>query len=277
MPPKIITCASRKGGVGKTAASVHLAAALADLGVRVLVLDLDGQASATSWLGCRPSRALAEALVDGAPLAAAVVRSPAAPVDVIPSAGNFLDQAGRILAAEVGAELVLRRGITTMLEAEPDRWGVLLIDTAPALGVLTVGALAAARYVLVPAEPSTIALAGVRQLVDALEPIRDRLNPDLELAGVLLSRVDRTALSRDVAAALAAAFPGRLMSTVIRDRVAVRESYGHGQPVSVYAPTSDAAADYRAAAVELARRVGTALRATSDSQATLATQAEGEA
>jgi chromosome partitioning protein len=269
----ILAAASLKGGTGKSAAAVHLAAAFAEAGLRVLLVDLDPQANATAWLGCSTSRGLAEALADGEPLAAAVVRSPAVPVDVVPSSGRDLEAAGRILATEIGAELVLRKAVRSMLEAEPDRFDLVLLDTRPAFDLLTIGALVAADRVVVPAEPSALGLSGVAAIEAALGPIRDRLNPDLAVAGILLSRVDRTRLAADVARALADRFGGLLLSTVVRDRVAVRESFGFGQPVTVYATDSEAAADFRAAAAELARRLGLRWQARQAGQASPASHA----
>lgn len=265
--PRILAAASLKGGTNKTATAVHLAASCAAAGLRVLVVDLDPQANATAWLGAKPSRALAEALVDGALLADAVVDTATERVALVPSSARDLEAAARILSSEVGAELVFRRALLALLEAAPDRFDLVVLDTRPAFDVLTVGALVAADRVLIPAEPSALGLSGVAAIEAALGPIRDRLNPDLELAGILLSRVDRTRLATDVAKALRERFGPLLLTTVVRDRVAVRESFGFGQPVTTYAPDADAAADYRTAAHEIAKRLGLAWQAGPAGQA----------
>lgn len=249
---------NQKGGSGKSTAAVNLAAALGALGVRVLLVDLDPQASASSWLGITDEgRGLLEVWTDGAPLEA-LVRETAVPhVSLVP-ASPWLVGLDRALAAEPGAETLFRRALAAL----PARWDLVLLDCPPHLGLVSISALVAARGVLVPVEASALGLAGLAALRQTVETVRDRLNPSLAIAAILPSRVDtRTTLGREVVSELRRRFPGLVTETVIRESVRVREAWSFAQPVTVYAPTSTGAADFTAAAAELLTRISPA-RAT---------------
>ena len=239
---------NQKGGSGKTTSAVNLAAAAGELGRRVLVVDLDPQASASAWLGTPDGgRGLLDVLTEGAALADLVVETPAAGVDLIPSSA-WLANVDRALAGEVGAELAFRDAV----KALPERWDLVLVDCPPALGLLTVSALAAVREVVVPVETSAMALAGLAALLRTVERVRDRLNPGLAVRAVLPCRVDaRTNLARDVVAHLRERFGSLVTETTIRESVRVREAWSFGQPVTTYDPRGAGAEDYRAAAREL--------------------------
>ncbi len=251
---RVIAIANQKGGTGKTTTAVNLAAALGRLDRRVLLLDLDPQASASAWLAARDAGAgLLDALIadDGGSLAGLVRPTPAQGVELIPSSPQ-LARAERLLGQVLGGEkslLALLRGLA------PDRWDYLLIDCPPALGLLTVNALAAAGELLVPVEASLMAVAGVAGLMQTVTRARRYLNAGLAIAGIVACRVDtRTVLARDVVAALRASFPDLALETVIRDTVRLREAWGHRAPIDLYAPASHAAADYRSLALEIARQ-----------------------
>ena len=253
-----LSLASRKGGTGKTAVAVNLAAGLAERGVRVLLVDLDSQANASAWLGATETRGLAETFVDGKNLADAVVETRFG-VDLIPSSGLWLAKAEKLLAGEPGAELIFRKAV----EKLPERWDYLIFDTPPSAGLATVSALVASVEVIVPVESSAVSLRGISGLMQVLRPIRERLNPSLRVR-VLMARLDRTKLGAEIVDTLAAKFGDRFLSARIRDRVCVREAWGHAEPVTVYDPDGDASADYRAlcGAVQ-ALQEGNALHASS--------------
>jgi chromosome partitioning protein len=254
---RVIAIANQKGGTGKTTTTVNLAAALGRLRRRVLVLDLDPQANASAWLGTRDAGAgLLEALcqpdADDAGALAGLVRPTSAPrVDLIPSSAQ-LARAERHLAETLGGEKILLgllRGLSR------DRWDYLLIDCPPALGQLTVNALAAAGELLVPVEASMMAVAGLAGLVKTVAQARKHLNAGLVVCGIFACRVDtRTVLARDVVAALRENFPETALATTIRETVRLREAWGQAQPIDRYAPASSGAADYRALAREIARQ-----------------------
>lgn len=252
-----LAVANQKGGAGKTTTTVSVAAALAELGLRVLVVDLDGQCSATAWIGPDPKggRGLFDVLTDepDADLAGLVVASLVEGVDLVPGAAK-LAGLDRAMAGEAGAHAILRRE----LEALPEgRWDVVLIDCPPALGLALVSALYAADGVLIPVEASTMALAGLDELGRTLASVRDRLERDVNVAGVLVCRVDpRTVLARDLAERLERRFGAAVLRASIRETIRLREAPAWRQPITTYDPGGNGAADYRDAARELAGRLG---------------------
>jgi chromosome partitioning protein len=250
---RVIAIASQKGGTAKTTTTVNLAAALGELGRRVLVLDLDPQSSTSAWLGVRDGgTGLLDALVDedgAGSLAGLVLPSSAPGVDLIPASAQ-LARAERHLADALGGERILL-GLTRALPR--DRWDYLLVDCPPALGQLTINALAAAGEVLVPVEASTMAVAGLAGLLRTVALARRHLNPDLALCGIFACRVDtRTVLARNVVAALRDRFPELALATAIRETVRLREAWAQSLPINLYAPKSSGAHDYRCLALEIA-------------------------
>ena len=237
-----VAVANQKGGVGKTASAVNLAAALGETGERVLVVDLDPQGSASAWLGVEDDGAeLLEALAGAAELP--VVETDTPNVDLVPG-GLALAGAERRLAAVIGPERLLWESLGKT--AGP--WAWVFIDTPPSLGVLTINALAAAERVLVPVEAHPLGLRGVAELRRTVEAVAERLNPGVELLGVLPCRAHpRRRLHAEAMEALERAFPGRV-GPMIRENVALAEAPAHGQPVTIYAPRSNGAMDYRKAA-----------------------------
>ena len=188
--------ASQKGGSGKTTTSVNLAAALGEKGRRVLVIDLDPQHSTTAWFGIKNAgKGVLGIFADNGNMLELVQAAGMAGVDLVPSS-SWLVGAEKMLAGEVGAETILRRNLDRL---PPDRWDYVLIDCPPTLGVLTVNALVAAAELLVPVEAHVMALSGLAQLLQTVEVVRERLNPDLRVSGILACRVDfRTRHAREV-------------------------------------------------------------------------------
>jgi chromosome partitioning protein len=169
-------------------------------------------------------------------------------VDVIPSSTR-LAGIEKALAREVGAETILRRKLQRL---PASRWDYVLLDCPPTLGILTVNALTAARELLVPVEAHVLALHGLAQLLETVGLIKERLNPDLELAGIVACRVDsRTRHAQEVVEELRARFGGTVYDAIIRENVRLAESPSFGQPIIQYDPRSAGAADYRALAAEV--------------------------
>jgi chromosome partitioning protein len=251
MTSRSIAVATQKGGSGKTTTAVNLAAALGDLGRRVLLVDLDPQASASAWLGHRDPEAggrLLAALLEGSPLAPLAGPSSAPGVEVIAASGQ-LARAERLLAEAMAGETALRRLLTGF---PADRWDYVLIDCPPSLGLLTINALAAAREVLVPVEASLMALSGLADLLRTVKTVQRLVNPDLTVCGIVAVRVvARTVLARDVMAALQRNFPASALGTVIRESVRLREAWGDSQPINLFAPGTSGSADYRSLAMEI--------------------------
>lgn len=240
---RVVAVANQKGGTGKTTTAVNLAAVLGELGRRVLVLDLDPQGSATEWLGARPGGPGAWGLlVEDAPLDGVIQATALPGVDLVP-ASPWLVGAERALAGTVGAEVILRG----RLAHTRDRWDYVLIDCPPTLGLLTVMALAAAHRVLAPVEAHVMALAGLARLIQTVELVRERLNPDLRWSGFLLCRVDaRTRHAAEVAEKLREYFPDQVFRTVIRENVRLAECFSFKKPITLYDPRAPGAEDFRA-------------------------------
>lgn len=248
---KTVSVSMQKGGSGKTTTAVNLAAALAERGKRVLVVDVDPQANATTWFGVRDAgKAIFAVLCENGSMAEVVVPTGTKGVDIVPSSA-WLVGADKALANEVGAETLLRR----KLKAVADRYDVAIIDTPPTLGVLTVGALVAADEVLVPVEAHVMALNGLAQLRHTVDTVRDRLNEHLHILGIVACRVDlRTRHGADVVEELRRRFPEETCTTVIRENVRLAEAPSFGQAIFAYAPDSAGAEDYRALAGEIINR-----------------------
>jgi chromosome partitioning protein len=247
---RVLAVVNQKGGSGKTTAAVNLAAALAEQERRVLLLDLDPQASATHWYRLEESgRGLLELLTGGDGNFSQLVRPTAVPeLSMLPSS-SWLMAADRILAGEEEAELHLGRHLEAL---EPETWDYVMMDCPPNLGALTVNALAAAREVLIPVETHVLPLHGLAQLLETIEVVRERLNPELEVSGILACRVDRrTRLAREIVEDLRERFGDLVYETVIRENVRLAECPSFGKPILQYARRSAGAEDFRALASEV--------------------------
>jgi chromosome partitioning protein len=248
---RTIAFTNQKGGSSKTTSAVSIAAALGELGKRVLLVDLDAQGSASAWLGARgESRGLFELFTDEAKLLDLVEKTDVSGVELVPSS-QWLVGLDRALASEPGAETILR----TKIRKAGDRWDFVLLDTPPSLGILVLSALVAANEVLVPLEPSPIAMAGLAQLYRTVGQVQERLNPELVVSGVLLCRADsRTNLTKEVEERLRERFPKIVFRATIPDSVRFREAWSYSKPITTYAASSPGAEAYRAVAKELLRR-----------------------
>lgn len=248
---KIVTVAMQKGGSGKTTTTVNLAAALAEKGVRVLVVDVDPQSNATSWLGIKDAgKGIFSCLCENGSIKECLRHSETERVDVIPSS-PWLVGAERVLVDEVGAETMLRRKLKTLAES----YDVALIDTPPTLGMLTIGALVAANEVLVPVEAHVMALNGLTQLLETVETVKDRINENLSIIGILACRMDsRTKHSLEIVGELRRRFHDETFSTVIRENIRLAEAPSFGQPITSYDNKSAGAEDYRSLALEVMER-----------------------
>lgn len=241
---KTIAILNEKGGTAKTTTSVSLAAALGDMGKRVLLVDLDGQAASSRWLGVEGDTRLADALLEGSGLEP--IENVIPGVSLAPASGK-LDSISHNLRPTQGSQL--RR----VLAEVKDRYDYILIDCPPSLGNRLIGnALLAASHAIVPVETSILALDGLRILLTMLDDIRQGFEHEIELIGALGCRFNsRTRLSRLVLAELHRALPGKVFGSVIHETVRMQECPAAGKSILEYAPDCSAAADYRAVAAEV--------------------------
>ena len=248
---RVVAVANQKGGVGKTTTAVNLAAALALDGHPTLLIDVDPQASATTGLGARPGESdgsIYDVLVDGRPLEDVIHGTTIERLDLAPATRDL-----------VGAEIELvnlpqrEHRLNDALVSVRGRYGFIVIDCPPSLGLLTLNALRAADSVLVPLQCEYYALEGLTALLDTVGRVRDTLNQQLALEGLVLTMFDgRNSLARQVHDEVRRHFGDQVFRTVIPRNVRISESPSHGRPVISYDPTSRGAVAYRALASELA-------------------------
>jgi chromosome partitioning protein len=253
-PARIIAMCNQKGGVGKTTTTINLAAALAEYGRRVLIVDFDPQGAASVGLGISPhelDRTVYNLLMERDADIHTMIRPTSVDgLDLLP-ANIDLSAAEVQLVGEVARESVLSRVLRPVL----DDYDVVLVDCQPSLGLLTVNALTAAHGVLIPLECEFFALRGVALLVETIEKVRDRLNPRLEIDGILATMYDsRTLHSREVIARVHEAFGDTLLQTVIGRTVKFPDASVAAEPITSYAPMHPGAAAYRQLARELVAR-----------------------
>jgi chromosome partitioning protein len=251
----VLAVVNQKGGVGKTTTAVNLAACLAGLGRRVVLLDCDPQSAASRWLGAakRPGgRPFLEEVFGGHAVLGEAVQATSIPrLSLVPASPELAVQA-RLLAAELAGETVLALHLRRELPAEYDQ---VVIDAPPELGMLSVNALVAATELLIPVSPDPLAIAVLDPLLDTIERVRERLNPSLRIAGILPVRVRAaTRVARRSLDELAARFPALLLPVQIRDTVRAAEAPAHHLALAEYRPGSSAAQDYGALAAWLVER-----------------------
>jgi chromosome partitioning protein len=248
---RLYVLVNQKGGVGKTTTAINLSAYLAALDQRVLLVDLDPQANATSSLGVDKSKVkggVYEALINEAPVSSFVLHSPRLKLALLP-ASPALAGAEVELVGLLARESQLHRALAPA-EANYD---YILIDCPPSLGLLTLNGLVSARNgVIIPVQCEYLALEGLGQLTHTLTRVRQALNPNLVIRGLVMTMFDgRASLSQQVVAEVRKHFPGKVFKAIIPRSVRLAEAPSHGLPISAYAPSSAGGLAYRALAEEL--------------------------
>jgi chromosome partitioning protein len=251
---RIVAIANQKGGVGKSTTAVSLGAALAELGYRVLVIDMDPQGNASTGMGIRHEAREAsvyDVIVAEAPLQDAIVRTPIEGLHAIPST---IDLAGAEieLVSQFSRETRLKKALDPIREGLYD---FVLLDCPPSLGLLTVNALTAAEELIVPIQCEYYALEGLGQLLRNVNLVQQNINPGLRLSGIVMTMFDpRTKLSEQVVEEVQRFFGDLVYDVIIPRTVRLSEAPGYGQPITVYDPRSKGAETYRQLAREVALR-----------------------
>ncbi|HEV7757241.1 MAG TPA: AAA family ATPase [Mycobacteriales bacterium] len=253
-PARVIAMCNQKGGVGKTTTTINLGAALAECGRRVLLVDFDPQGALSVGLGVNTHEldlTVYNLLMQrGVTVDDVLIKTNVAGLDLLPS-NIDLSAAEVQLVTEVAREMTLQRVLRPII----DEYDYILIDCQPSLGLLTINALTAAHGVLVPLECEFFSLRGLALLIDTVEKVKERLNPDLELDGVLATMYDaRTTHSKQVLARVVEAFGDKVYDTVIARTVRFPETTVAGEPITSWAPGSSGARAYRALAREVLGR-----------------------
>ena len=261
---RVYTLVNQKGGVGKTTTAINLGAYLARFGQRVLIVDIDPQANATSSLGIDKHTVKGgtyELLLGGSPATALVLQNPRLKLAILPASPS-LAGAEVELVSELGRETKLKQALAALV----DRYDYILVDCPPSLGLLTVNGLMAAKDgVLIPVQCEYLALEGLGELTRTLQRVRTALFPSLKVRGVILTMFDaRTHLSSDVVAEVQKYFSEQVFTTIIPRSVRLAEAPSYGLPVSAYAPESSAAKSYESLAREVLKSDGVAITETAE-------------
>lgn len=246
---RIIAVSNQKGGVGKTTTSVNLSACLADAGKRVLLIDIDPQGNATSGLGQskKGRHSVYEVLIGEVNIKEAIVETGYGALDLLPSTISLAGAEIELVDIERREQLLKRA-----LEPLRDEYDYIMMDCPPSLGLLTLNALTASDSVLVPIQCEYYALEGVGQLMSTLNLVRKRMNPGLEVEGVVLTMLDgRTNLGLQVVQEVKKYFKDRVFTTIIPRNVRLSEAPSHGLPIHLYDAKCQGALAYKELAAEL--------------------------
>lgn len=250
---KIIAIINQKGGVGKSTTAINLSAALGEMGKQVLLVDLDPQGNATSGLGIEKGQlsvCVYDVLLNDVPIQDAIIPDVCPGLDLVPATIN-LAGAEVELVSEMARENRLKDAVGTMR----GRYDYIFIDCPPSLGLLTVNALVGADKLIIPIQTEFYALEGVTKLLESMKRVKSRLNPSLDIFGILLTMYDgRTTLSRQVAAEVRNYFTDQVFETIIPRTVKLSEAPSYGMPIIQYDPSGKGAAAYKELAKEVVNR-----------------------
>ncbi len=251
---KIIAFSNQKGGVAKSTSVINLAGILGELGKKILVLDLDPQSNATQGLSVNvePGKATVyDCLVKDIPLDEAIFKTGFKNIDIVPATLE-LANAELEVAASFGREMLLSESIKNSKNLDYD---YILIDLPPNLGLYTINGLSAADEVIIPVDAGVFSLSGVQQLLKIIYKVKSKMNPRLNIAGVVFTKVDsRTKHAKEVREVLALEFKELLFETQIRQNVKIAEAQAEGKPINYYCNDCRGTEEYKMLAEELINR-----------------------
>lgn len=251
--PKVVACINQKGGVGKSTTVINLSAALGELGKKVLIIDFDPQGNSTSGYGIEKEELehdIYDVILHDYPVEQAIHETLESKVFLIPATIQ-LATAEIELVSTMARESVLKEAISQV----KDEFDYIFIDCPPSLGLLTINALTAANSLLIPIQCEYYALEGVAKLLESMQMVKKRMNPELDIFGVVMTMFDsRTTLSKQVVDEVAGFFGEKMFKTIIPRNVKVSEAPSHGMPVTSYAKLSKGAVAYAQLAKEVVKR-----------------------
>ena len=248
---KVMAISNQKGGVGKTTTSINLASGLAHVGKKVLLIDFDSQGNATQGLGANQNNSQAtiySVLMEGVPIQQAIVPKVNPRIDIVPANINLAGADLDMDKMEYGKEELLKKAIAPIR----DQYDYIIIDCPPSLNMLTVNALTASDTVLVPIQCEYYALEGLSQLIHTINLVKERLNPDLDIEGVVFTMYDsRTNLSMQVVENVKSNLSQKVFQTLIPRNIRLAEAPSYGMPINAYDPKSAGAEAYMQLAEEV--------------------------
>lgn len=244
---RIVSISMHKGGSGKSTTTVNLAAALAEKGKSVLVVDLDSQRNSTMWLyGMDEEKGVFEVFEGNSDIRGIVRNTDIVGIDIVPASKHLMN-VERVTAGEISPQTMLRDAMKNL-----EGYDFVLIDCPPNLGILTINSLVAADEVLMPVVTHVMALDGLVQLQELIEIVKEKLNSKLEILGILPCRLDgRTRHSKEIVSLLKERYDGIVCNTSIRENVRLAEAYSFQMPIIHFSDSSSGAEDYRALAKEV--------------------------
>ncbi len=255
---EVIAIVNQKGGVGKTTTAINLTSALAEMGKKILLVDMDPQANATQGVGVSKKGKTVYDILKGERklnevcYRVSVDEELKGTINIIPSAIELADAEIK-LSEELGRETLLKEALTRATEEGVlDNYDYIIIDCNPSLGLLTVNALCAADSLIIPMEPSIFALDGIEKLVDIIKLVRRKINSDLQIKGVLLTRIDgRTNIAEEFERELKDIFGKKVFDTIIHQNVKINEAQTEALPINLYDKKARGAEEYSLLAKEL--------------------------
>jgi len=256
----IIAVANQKGGCGKTTTTINLSAAMAKTGLNILMIDLDAQSQASLGVGIDVDgleHSVYDVMVNKLDLQSAIVHTPIQNLDIVPAA-PMLTGAQLEMAGQLGREWTLKTAIEKMTNSDPSRYDCILMDCSPSLNLITINALTSAQSVLIPSQTHYFSLEGIRELLSTIDIVKERLNPNLKILGILPTLYDiRTSISRRILAQMRKYFKRTLFQTVIHNNIKLVEAQVRKKSIHEFAPSSSGSRDYLALSREVIARIGT--------------------